>query len=45
MKNKNKNKSTFKRRGYSNDSCKFGSKNNNIYLHGLRRENKVIGNN
>ncbi len=43
--NKNKNKSSFRRWGYSSDSYKFGGNNNNIYLHGLRRKNKVIKSN
>ncbi len=43
--NNNKNKSTFKRWGYSSESYKFEGNNNNIYLHGLRRKNKVIGSN
>jgi len=44
MSNKNNNKNTFRRWGYNNDSYKFGNISN-IYLHGLRGKNKVIGSN
>ncbi len=45
MSNKNKNKSTFRRWGYTSDSCKFGNNSNNINLHGLKGKSKVIGSN
>ncbi len=45
MNNNNNNNSTSKRWGYNSDSYKFGGNNNNVYLHGLRRKNMVIGSN
>jgi hypothetical protein len=45
MSKNNKNKSTSKTWGYNSDSYKFGGNNNNIYFHGLRKKNMVIGSN
>jgi hypothetical protein len=45
MNNNIKNKSTLRRWDYSSNSYKFGGNNNNIYLDGLIRKNKVIGSN